>query len=377
MRESTHNAEKRPPAIPPAPATPPPHKSLAMKLGELFSGQSKTAIFIECLLFAMAVGYIDFLTPWQWTMSVFYAPPILLAVWYGPRKSGLVIAVLCAVIWYLAGLRQHPYLSLHAYVWVAFNRMVYFLFVAIGGMALKTQRDEIRARMEAMTRARTLEQEIVRVAEREQMRIGQDLHDGLCQDLAAIDCAAACLKSDLEGREIPEAAAAGTIQKLLQDAIVEARNLARGISPVHMDAENLPAALEDLVASANRANPATITFDVHGEITIGDTQTAIHLYRIAQEALRNAVRHSGANHVSVELNEEGDHYTLVVRDDGRGFDDSPVSPTSTSMGLGTIRYRARLLGATCEIDSKPDLGTVVRCSLPLHHASQSPLQHAV
>jgi signal transduction histidine kinase len=370
VRESTRHAEKCPPATPP-------RKFFAMKLGELFAGQSKKAIFVECLLFAILVGYIDFVTPWQWTMSVFYAPPILLAVWHGPRKSGLAIAVLCGVIWYLAGMRQHPYISQHAYVWVAFNRVVYFLFVAIGGMALKTQRDEIRARMEAMTRARTLEQEIVRVSEREQMRIGQDLHDGLCQDLAAIDCATACLKSDLEGREVPEAAAAGNIQKLLQDAIIEARNLARGISPVHMDAENLPAALEDLVASANRANAATITFDMHGQITIGDTQTAIHLYRIAQEALRNAVRHSGASRVDVELNEEGDHYTLLVRDNGRGFDDSPVSPTSTNMGLGTIRYRARLLGASCEIDSKPGAGTVVRCSLPLHHASQSPLQHAV
>jgi signal transduction histidine kinase len=172
---------------------------------------------------------------------------------------------------------------------------------------------------------------------------------------------------------VPEAAAAGNIQKLLQDAIVEARNLARGISPVHMDAENLPAALEDLVASANRASQAAITFDVHGQITIGDTQTAIHLYRIAQEALRNAVRHSGATQVAVELNEEGNHYTLSVRDNGRGFDGTPSS--STRMGLGTIRYRARLLGASCEIDSKPAVGTVVRCSLPLHHASQNHLQH--
>jgi len=348
-----------------------------MKVGELFTAQSRVAIFVECLLLAATIGYADFVTPWQWTMSVFYAPPILLAVWYGPRKSGLAMAVLCGTIWYLAGMRQHPYLSQHAYVWVAFNRVVYFLFVAIGGMALKTQRDEIRARMEAMTRARALEQEIVRVSEREQMRIGQDLHDGLCQDLAAIDCAAACLKSDLEGREIPEAAAAGNIQKLLQDAIIEARNLARGISPVHMDAENLSAALEDLVASANRASAATITFAFNGQITIGDTQTAIHLYRIAQEALRNAVRHSGATRVGVELNAEGDHYTLVVRDNGRGFDDSPASPASSSMGLGTIRYRARLLGATCEVDSKPGEGTVVRCSLPLHHASQLSLSHAV
>jgi len=361
VRESTPNA-----ANAPALSAKPP----LMKAGDSFRSQPKSVVLAECILIVLAIGYVDYITTWQWTMSVFYAVPILLAVWHAPKKSGVALAVLSTVAWYVANMYQHPLLSDHAYLWVAFNRLAYFLFVAIGGAAMKNQRDEIRARMEAMTRARALEQEIVRVAEREQMRIGQDLHDGLCQNLAAIDCAAACLKSDLEGRAVPEAAAAGNIQKLLQEAIVEARNLARGISPVHMDAENLPAALEDLVASANRANQAAITFAVRGQITIGDTQSAIHLYRIAQEALRNAVRHSGASQVAVELSEEGQQYTLSVTDNGRGFNGAP--PSSTSMGLGTIRYRARLLGASCEIHSKPEGGcTIVRCSLPLHHASQN------
>ena len=337
-----------------------------MKSAAFFSEQSKTIVAIECILIVLIIGYVDYIITWQWTMSIFYAGPILLAVWHGPRRLGLALAVLCTIVWYVANMHQHPYLPDRAYCWLAFNRLAYFLFVAIGGAAMKNQRDEIRARMEAMTRSRDLEQEIVRIAEREQMRIGQDLHDGLCQNLAAIDCAAACLKSDLEHRAVPEAAAAGTIQKLLQEAVVEARNLARGISPVHMDAENLPAALADLVASANRANQASITFAVHGDVTIGDTQTAIHLYRIAQEALRNAVRHSGASDVAVELCAGGQQYTLSIADNGRGI--NRASPPSNSMGLGTIRYRARLLGATCEILSQPTGGTVVRCALPLHHA---------
>jgi len=362
MRESTHDASN----IVAAPA----NRSPLMKIGDCFRSQPKSAVLVECILIILAIGYVDYITTWQWSMSIFYAFPILLTVWHGPRKSGVALAVLSTAVWYVANMDDHPMLSDRAYLWVTFNRMAYFLFVAIGGAAMKNQRDEIRARMEAMTRSRALEQEIVRVSEREQMRIGQDLHDGLCQDLAAIDCATACLKSDLENRAVPEAAAAGNIQKLLQEAIVEARNLARGISPVHMDAENLPAALEDLVASANRANQAAITFAVRGQIMIGDTQTAIHLYRIAQEALRNAVRHSGASRVAVELSEEARQYTLSVADNGRGFNGTP--PSSTSMGLGTIRYRARLLGASCEIHSKPEGGgTIVRCSLPLLHASQN------
>jgi signal transduction histidine kinase len=341
-----------------------------MNLAAFFSKQSKALVTSECLLLVLIVGYADYVTTWQWTMSIFYAGPILLAAFHGPRRSAVILALLCTFTWYVANINQHPHLSDRAYCWVGFNRMAYFLFVAIGGTAMKNQRDDARARIEAMTRARALEQEIVRIAEGEQMRIGQDLHDGLCQNLAAIDCAAACLRSDLESRAVPEAAAAAQIQKLLQEAIVEARNLARGISPVHMDAENLPAALEELVVSANRSSQATVSYAMNGQVTIGDTQTATHLYRIAQEALRNAMRHSGASEVAVELSEAGTQYTLSITDNGRGLHGSPVP--SKSMGLGTIRYRARLLGANCEIQNQPTGGTIVRCSLPLPHAHHAP-----
>ena len=94
---------------------------------------------------------------------------------------------------------------------------------------MKAQREEMRARLDAMVRARELEYEIARVSEHEQMRIGQDLHDGLCQNLVAIDCALACLKSDLEGKRLPETEAAEVIRRMLKEAFVEARSLARGI----------------------------------------------------------------------------------------------------------------------------------------------------
>src|SRR5438093_13765215 len=91
VREFTQHAENRP-------TESSQHKSLAMKSGELLRAQPKTAVFIECLLLALAIGYVDYITPWQWTMSVFYAPPILITVWYGPRKSSLLMAGCCAII---------------------------------------------------------------------------------------------------------------------------------------------------------------------------------------------------------------------------------------------------------------------------------------
>src|SRR5207249_375275 len=117
-------------------------------------------------------------------------------------------------------------------------------------------------------------EEILRVSEREKMRIGQDLHDGLCQNLAAIDCAVACLKLDLEEKEQPEAAAADFIHQQLSQAIMEARDLARGIFPVMRNEEGFLAALEELVATTNRLRQLSVRLRVKGDLKIKEPQVA-------------------------------------------------------------------------------------------------------
>ena len=123
---------------------------------------------------------------------------------------------------------------------------------------MRGYRDATQAKMDALERTARLEREIVRTSEREQMRIGQDLHDGVCQNLAAIDCATECLKAELENTGLPAAVTARAIQKLLRDTIVDARSLARGIFPVHMDADGLCTALSDLVSTTNQLRQASI-----------------------------------------------------------------------------------------------------------------------
>jgi signal transduction histidine kinase len=257
---------------------------------------------------------------------------------------------------------SHPYRTTSGYAWASINRLAYFIFVAIGGTALHNQREEMHARLRAMQRAQALEHEIVRVSEREQMRIGQDLHDGLCQQLAAIDCAAACLKADLETEERPEARAADTIQQMLRDAMLEARSLARGISPVHSDADDLPAVLEELAEKTNQAGVAATTFIQTGDVQRLEPQTALHLYRIAQEAVRNALKHAEASRIEIEL-QGSPSLKVSVADNGRGF---AVRPSSKGMGVGTMRYRARLIGADLRITQRDGGGTLVTCTLPSH-----------
>ncbi|MEQ1858515.1 MAG: sensor histidine kinase [Chthoniobacteraceae bacterium] len=340
-----------------------------MKLDDASQRISKPAVLALALVSVLLIGYFDYIGGWDVSVFVFYAVPILFAVWYGDRYAGFISAAICGVVWFFANQPGNPYSTTQAYVWASANRFAYFVFVAVGGAAMKRQREEMRARIEAMTRARDLEREIVRVSEHEQMRIGQDLHDGLCQNLVAIDCAAACLRSDLEARALPEASAAATIQNLLKNAVIEARNLARGIFPVQMDAEGLPAALEDLVAMTNRLRQTPTRFEVHGRVAVSDPQVSMHLFRIAQEALGNALRHAKAATITLTLSSDGHRLTMIIADDGCGF--IADQPHSKGIGLRTMEYRARLIGANLDVESQPDGGTLVRCSLPLNHDSPS------
>jgi signal transduction histidine kinase len=329
--------------------------------------QPKSWIWAEAVAFVLIVGYIDWKTPYAVNMFIFYAFPIFGIGWYAGKKPAVAFAMASAMVSWFANLHSHPYPLVQVYAWSVINRMVAFFFVAFCGASIRGYREASSAQVEALERTRQLEQEIVRTSEREQMRIGQDLHDGICQNLAAIDCATECLKSALESDGLTHAATARVIQKLLKETIVDARNLARGIFPVHMDADGLSAALHDLVSTTNQLRQASITFEASDNIQIKDPQTAMHLYRIVQEALSNAMRHAHASHVAVHLVRNGYSMTITIADDGCGF--TPGSLSSEGMGLRTMQYRANLIGAKVRIESRPSGGALVSCSIPVPPAS--------
>lgn len=341
-----------------------------MKLAKVLETQPKVLVIGEALIAVFLIGAFDSISGWDLSLFLFYAAPIVFSAWYGNRLLGAICATVCGLVWFLANYEVHPYTTLHAYAWASFNRMAYFVFVAIGASAMKREREQNRAKLEALMRARELEQEIVRVSECEQMRIGQDLHDGLCQELVAIDCAAACLKADLESKAMPEAETAKEIQSMLRDAAIAARDLARGIFPVQMDSEGLPMALEDLAAKANRQPKVTIVFKPKGDVGVDDPQMAMHLYRIAQQALNNSLSHAKASRIAIGLERDERNVIMTVSDNGRGLPTPP--PPSRGMGLRTMQYRARLIGAELVLQSTPNEGTEVRCIVPLPPCHQHP-----
>lgn len=306
------------------------------------------------------VGWLDWITGWEWSLFVFYAVPIFLVVWYGDRLTAVLVALLCSCIWWLANGSEHPYATGWGYAWAGLSRMAYFLFVAIGGAALRAKRDAEQERVAAMERASELEHEIVRISEEEQRRIGHDLHDGLCQYLAGIKCALGIARHELEVKSIPEYARLMEIEKMLGDAVTQARELARGISPVMSNEAGLAAALEDLANSSAKIYAQPIRFQSEGDVNEYDGKKAHHLYRIAQEALGNALRHSGAAMITIDLSGNETTLTLKVTDDGNGIAEGAAN--RRGMGLRTMAYRARALGAAeFSIKSSPNGGTVVTC----------------
>ena len=324
----------------------------------------KAGLFGGALLAATVIGLLDQATGWELSLFVLYGVPIFFVVWYGTWEMGMVFTLLCTAIWWLANQAENPYTTWWGYQMAALSRFVYFAMVVVGGSILKMKREADAVRIDALEKMHEMEREIVRVSEREQRRIGQDLHDGLCQHLAAIGCAAKSLADDLEKDGIrAEAAAAGEIVDLIKGAVVEVRDVARGMFPVQVDLRGLGAALDALAATTSRLTSAAVSFTEVGEVLVSETETAMHLYRIAQEAVSNAIKHGRADHIMIALSMEDGIVRLTIDDDGQGFFLQEGDPGG--MGLRTMAYRARAIGATLEISERDGPGTCVHCEMPL------------
>ena len=310
------------------------------------------------------VGWLDYVLPWEVNMALAYALIIVLASWFGDSKMGLLAALISAVVAYWVNLPQHPYQTVIGVLLANLGRVVFFICMAICLGAMRRRREADAERIRMFEEMRVLEREIVRVSEHEQQRIGQDLHDGLCQQLAAISCAAHALAEDLQAKSNPDAADAIKIEEALKQTVREARSMARGIFPVHVDSCGLSAAIHDMVSTVQRLTGLTIVAPDSADVQVGDPEVAMHLYRIAQEAVANAVRHSGGTRVELSLVSTPEFMELRVDDNGAGMNATRDS-RSDGMGLRTMKYRARAVGAELFIEPRAEGGTSLRCKVPL------------
>ena len=208
-----------------------------------------------------------------------------------------------------------------------------------------------------------LERQILEISDREQARIGQDIHDGLCQHLVSLAFDANSLQDHLSRRRHPEASRARRIANFLDEAITESRRLARGLFPVRLESEGLSPALAELAHATASRFEIRCDFRSEGNVVVRNSAIATHLYRIAQEALNNAVRHGQPRIVSLRLLERNDGLELLISDDGQGFGPKPVEQ-SKGMGLHIMDYRARAIGGTLRFNASPGRGVTVSCCIP-------------
>ena len=212
-----------------------------------------------------------------------------------------------------------------------------------------------------MAQRQQLERELLEISEREKRRIGEDLHDMVCQELTAT---ALFLKSTAQRIAQESAAAAKTLEESAQTVnrnVVIARELARGLQAVELTAAGLRNALRDLASTACDNNGIKCHFKVARGVHVSDDTVALHLYRIAQEAVTNAVKHSEAKNVLITLDRNRTHTCISVQDDGKGF---VVKRRGKGLGLHMMRYRANALGGELKIERRRTGGTDVTCVIP-------------
>jgi len=205
-----------------------------------------------------------------------------------------------------------------------------------------------------------LEQEILEISEREQRRIGEDLHDGLYQVLSSIVMRAEMLQQSLARSFASEAVVASTISGQAQEAIKLARLLVRGLSQVDVEANGIVQALKEMAEYTATHRGVACEFHCNEPVLIESPAKATHLYRIAQEAINNAITHGKAKRIDVVLSRKAERGELKITDDGVGF--QPESKGADGMGLRNMNYRAGAIGGRVEIHYVSPRGTEVICT---------------
>ena len=216
-------------------------------------------------------------------------------------------------------------------------------------------------RLQKDRRLELLQKQILEISEHEQRRIGQDLHDGLGQQLTAIELMCEALKSNSKAASDPQVFGKelDRLSQHIRSAIAQTRSLARGLVPFKVESGGLEMALTELARLSAIPNRVQCFFRCNTSAPLTDSE-ATHMYRIAQEAVNNAIKHGVATRIEIDLTAHNGMLSLEIADDGKGF----PAAVKEGMGLGVMTHRAASIGAELMIKSTPGKGVVITCLLP-------------
>src|ERR1700722_2942924 len=216
-----------------------------------------------------------------------------------------------------------------------------------------------------VTERKGLEEAILEISAREQRRIAQDLHDGLGQHLTGIAFMSKVLQEKLSDRSLPEAVEAAKIVKMVNQAIDNTRELARGLHPVAAEPRGLMSALKKWASEVEELFHIRCAFRCNPPLHIHDRNLATHLYRIAQEAVNNAIRHGKSRNISIGLSGKNGTGILSIQDDGEGFPTKQES--QPGVGLSIMNYRADMVGGSLKVQPNEGHGVTVTCMFPIRN----------
>jgi PAS domain S-box-containing protein len=214
-----------------------------------------------------------------------------------------------------------------------------------------------------ITERKCLEEAILEISAREQRRIAQDLHDGLGQHLTGIAFMCKVLEEKLSDKSLPEAVEAAKIVKMVNQAIDNTRQLARGLHPVRAEPLGLVSALKNWASEVEGLFHIGCSFQCAKPLPIRDANLATHLYRIAQEAVNNAIRHGKSRNIVIRLSSKNGAGVLTIQDDGDGFLNKPATPLG--VGLSIMNYRADMVGGSLKVQPNEGRGITVTCMFPI------------
>lgn len=215
---------------------------------------------------------------------------------------------------------------------------------------------------EEVMERKAAEEKILEISGREQRRLGQELHDGLGQTLTGISFLSRVLAKKLADKSAPEAAEAERVCVLVTEAIRKTKDLARGFYPVELESNGLVSALHELASREESLFEIKCQFATSEKSAVSDLNMATQVYRIAQEAIENAIKHGNAQSIKVSLVKHDNLLKLTIEDDGVGFPDK--LPEKHGMGLQIMKYRAGMIHGWFEIRRAGQRGTLVTCTFP-------------
>jgi signal transduction histidine kinase len=334
------------------------------------AGQAGVSLRTQLVLLAgaaaamVALGIVEAAADALLGLSLLYLLPVATVTWFVSRRAGVAFALCAGAVSLLSALLYSPLPPAMA-VWNGAMRagvllVVVFLLALVRSHtrsqdeAVRDRTDKLNAEIAERKRA---EREFFKLLQEQREQIAYDLHDDLAQVLTAIAMKTKHLERELEAGFSTHAAAAGAIVKRMNEAVGQTREIARGLCPIDAQASELVAAIRRLVADVARDYGITCTSTSSHSNLHYSRDAAVHIYRIAQQAIDNAIRHGEATAVEVRLEQNKTHFRLCVCDNGRGFqaDDSRAQ----GLGLRTMAFRADVIGGTFHIAPDPAGGTLV------------------